>query len=211
MTATLLAFRHGNTFGPGDPVVRLGRNEDLPLVESGLAQARAAADALAAAGVRPVRIATSPLLRARTFAGTIAGRLGGPDAEVDGRLNEMDYGRWSGLTDAVIAERFGAVPLEAWNRSGVWPADAGFGEDEATVTARCAAFGASVGEGTVIAVSSAGTLRYLLRALVPAAYEAACRDGRLKFGTGHAARFERGADGWRCIAWNVEAGAIFER
>jgi hypothetical protein len=63
----------------------------------------------------------------------------------------------------------------------------------------------------VIAVSSAGTLRYLLRALVPAAYEAACRDGRLKFGTGHAARFERRAEGWRCIAWNVEAGAIFER
>lgn len=211
MTATLIAFRHGNTFGPGDPVVRLGRNEDLPLVESGLAQARAAADALAAAGVRPVRIATSPLLRARTFAGLIAERLDGPAPAVDGRLNEMDYGLWSGLTDAAIAERFGAAPLEAWNRSGVWPADAGFGEDEATVTARCAAFGASVGAGTTIAVSSAGTLRYLLRALVPADHEAACRDGRLKFGTGQAARFERGADGWRCVAWNVGPGAIFER
>jgi broad specificity phosphatase PhoE len=208
VTAGILAFRHGNTFGPGDPVVRLGRNEDIPLVESGMAQAHAAADALAAAGIRPVRIATSPLMRARQFAGILAERLGGPPPSVDVRLNELDYGHWSGLTDAAIAERFGAPALDAWNRFGVWPTDAGFGEDADAVKARCASFGADATDGIVVAVSSAGTLRYLLAALDADAYARACRDGRLKFGTGAAARFVRAAGTWRCTAWNVPPAAL---
>src|SRR5258706_236449 len=39
MTIKLLIARHGNTFGPGDIVTRVGTT-DLPLVESGLQQGR---------------------------------------------------------------------------------------------------------------------------------------------------------------------------
>lgn len=59
MTKILLA-RHGNTFGPGDTPVWVGAKEDLPLVESGEAQARALGEALAAAGLTPGRIVCGP-------------------------------------------------------------------------------------------------------------------------------------------------------
>ena len=38
---TLIIARHGNTFGPGDTPTRVGARTDLPLVESGKAQAKA--------------------------------------------------------------------------------------------------------------------------------------------------------------------------
>ena len=47
----ILFARHGNTFGPGDKVVWVGRETDLPLVEKGLAQAEAAGQALVRAGL----------------------------------------------------------------------------------------------------------------------------------------------------------------
>ena len=45
----LLLVRHGNTFSPGDRVSWVGRGEDLPLVESGRAQASALGATLRAA------------------------------------------------------------------------------------------------------------------------------------------------------------------
>ncbi|HRQ61108.1 MAG TPA: histidine phosphatase family protein [Alphaproteobacteria bacterium] len=38
---TLIIARHGNTFGPGDTVTYVGGRTDLPLVESGVEQAKA--------------------------------------------------------------------------------------------------------------------------------------------------------------------------
>jgi len=209
----LLLFRHGNTFGPGDPVIRLGRNEDLPLVASGEAQARTAADALAARAVRPAAVYTSPLKRARRFAEIVATGVGASAPVVDERLNELDYGAWSGLTDEAIAARFGQDALDAWNKRGIWPEGAGWGEGEAAVTTRLAAFAADALRrhgpiGTVLAVSSAGTLRYALAALVPEEYARLRAAGGLKIGTGRAVRMRHDGRAWALADWNAAPEAL---
>ena len=61
MSKILLA-RHGNTFGPGDRIVWVGAQEDLPLVEKGEEQARALGNALRGAGRN--REAANALVRA---------------------------------------------------------------------------------------------------------------------------------------------------
>jgi len=204
----LYLLRHGNTFGPGDKVVRLGRGEDPPLAESGVAQAHAAAKALARIGVFPTAVYASPLRRALASARIVAGELSvAAPVVADERLTEIDYGDWGGLTDEEIARRFGVEALEGWNRRGVWPAGAGWGEDEAAVAARVADFARAVVAthgpgGTAVAVSSAGTLRYAL-ALAPDAFAEIRTAERLKIGTGRFAHLRHADGAWRLAGWNV--------
>ena len=56
----LLLVRHGNTFGPGDAVTWVGAREDLPLVESGEAQARMRASAGHPQPTSPVALPPAP-------------------------------------------------------------------------------------------------------------------------------------------------------
>ena len=99
MSRILLA-RHGNTFGPGDTPVWVGAKEDLPLVESGEAQARALGEALAEAGLTPSRIICGPLKRTRRAAGVVAELTGYSGSEtIDERLKEIDYGSWGGKSN----------------------------------------------------------------------------------------------------------------
>lgn len=48
---TLIIARHGNTFGPDDTPTRVGARTDLPLVESGIQQARLLGTHLRALGL----------------------------------------------------------------------------------------------------------------------------------------------------------------
>ena len=73
---TFLFARHGNTFGPGDKVVWVGRETDLPLVEKGLQQAAAAAAAFRRKGLIPEVIYCASLQRTRRFAEIVAETLG---------------------------------------------------------------------------------------------------------------------------------------
>jgi probable phosphoglycerate mutase len=94
---TLILTRHGLT-PAGD--VMLGGQLDVPLAPEGRAQAEALARRLV--GVRIDRIVSSPMLRARETAQTIAA---GRPIEIDERLRELDYGRWEGLTYPEIETR----------------------------------------------------------------------------------------------------------
>lgn len=164
----LFLVRHGNTFGPGDPIIRVGRNEDLPLVAKGLDQAHAVAAAFARTGVRPAAVYCSPLQRIRVSAEIVIADLGlNQDPVIDDRLAEIDYGAWGGLTDDEIAERFGRDVLDAWNADGIWPPAGQWGESEDAVRGRVHGFGREVlarhdAGDDVVVVSSNGTLRYFL-------------------------------------------------
>jgi len=94
----LLLTRHGTTT-VGDGIM-LGGQLDVPLS----AQGRHEAEALAArlSGVRIDRIVSSPMARALETAQVLAK---GRPVEVDGRLRELDYGRWEGLDYAEIDAR----------------------------------------------------------------------------------------------------------
>ena len=80
------------------------------LSEAGQAQARTVADEL---GARPIRaVWSSPMQRARETAAPLAARLG-LDVQVDGGLDEIDFGDWTGLR---FEELHGRPEWVAWNR-----------------------------------------------------------------------------------------------
>jgi broad specificity phosphatase PhoE len=93
----LTLVRHGETTGQSS--VRYYGATDVPLSAAGEAQMRRAAAALA--GERFDAVYSSRLARARRGAALVAGRAPTPIAAFD----EVDFGRWEGLTRAEIAAR----------------------------------------------------------------------------------------------------------
>ncbi len=202
----ILFARHGNTFDPGDRVVWVGRETDLPLVEKGLAQATAAAEALRRAGLIPDAIFAASLKRTRRFAEIVAATLGLPPPMIDERLDEVDYGRWAGRTnDEIAAEGPAAVAaMEAWNSSDAWPADAGWVSRQDEILQAVWDFArdrlGEAGARRPLVVSSNGILRFLPRALLPAAAQRT--SFRMK--TGHLGIVEREGGEGRLRCWDVK-------
>ena len=148
----IIFARHGRT-----AVNRGGRLQgriDAPLDEFGLRQAEAMAAALADAA--PVRVVTSPLVRARATAEAVAAAVG-LAVEVDDRLVELDYGDWDGVPMV-------DVPADAWTR---WHDDPNFappgGESLLAVGERVADFCAEVlaaaERGPVVAVTHVSPIK----------------------------------------------------
>jgi probable phosphoglycerate mutase len=189
----ILFARHGNTFNPGDKVVWVGRETDLPLVDKGLQQAVRAAEALRAAGLVPDAVYAASLSRTRRFAAIVCETLGLPDPAIDPRLDEVDYGRWAGRSnDEIAAGGVAAVAaMEAWNSRDVWPEGMGWTSRSADVLAAIRQFADEVlVEGRhdrPLVVSSNGILRFLPRVLLG---EAVDRDS-FKMRTGHLGRIVR--------------------
>jgi len=90
----IILVRHGQTAWNKGDMIR-GQVE-VPLDETGLAQAEATA-ARVAAQWKPVSVYCSPLQRARQTAQSIADKLGLEAQPVAG-LNDMNFGQWQGLT-----------------------------------------------------------------------------------------------------------------
>jgi broad specificity phosphatase PhoE len=110
----LFLVRHGET--DHNAAMRYIGRTDLGLNPRGRAQARALGEALEHLGV--ARVMTSPLRRARDTAREIARRVG-VRPEMDGRLAEMDFGTWEGLTRDEVRAR---SPDDA-DRLAEWEAD----------------------------------------------------------------------------------------
>lgn len=169
---TLLFARHGNTFGPGDKVVWVGRETDLPLVEKGLQQAAAAAEAFRRKGLIPDVIYCASLQRTRRFAEIVAETLGICAPQIDGRLDELDYGSWAARSNDEIlaADPSAAAVMEAWNTADVWPERAGWISQRETVMEALGDFAqdclASGRHERPLVVSSNGILRFLPRLLL---------------------------------------------
>ena len=106
---TTLLLRHGET--PLSAERRFAGRGDIPLTEEGLRQAAAAADRLAARGGIDL-IVSSPLLRARQTAETVARATGVP-LQADDGLAELDFGEWEGLTMAEASRRW-PEEVTAW-------------------------------------------------------------------------------------------------
>ena len=200
----LLFARHGNTFAPGDKVVWVGRETDLPLVEKGLQQAAAAAEAFRRKRLIPDVIYCASLQRTRRFAEIVADVLQICAPVVDGRLDELDYGSWAGRSnDEILAADPGAAAaMEAWNAADVWPAQAGWVSERETVMAALADFAGDCLTGgrheRPLVVSSNGTLRFLPRLLLE-------KDDQLpsfKMRTGHLGLIVRRNGGTRLGAWD---------
>jgi probable phosphoglycerate mutase len=121
----IVLVRHGETEWS-----RTGRHTgltDIPLTETGAYKAELAGTLLATR--RFDLVLSSPLQRAVET----ARRAGFPDAELDARLVEWDYGAYEGLTTPEIVEQLGR-PWTVWDAGT--PAGQTPGESVAQVTAR---------------------------------------------------------------------------
>jgi probable phosphoglycerate mutase len=110
----IVFVRHGQT-----AVNRAGALQgrfDAPLTDLGQQQAALVARALTAGDEKPVRVWSSPLLRARSTAEAIATACGDVEVEVDDRLVELDYGEWD---QRPLAE----LSADVWQR---WRTTPGF-------------------------------------------------------------------------------------
>jgi len=108
MTRVILV-RHGQT--EWNRVERFRGRADVPLNETGLAQAEATGKRVAAEW-QPVAVYSSPLARAVKTAEAIAKHFNLPVQIHDG-LADIDYGQWQGLTPDEAKERWPAA-LHAW-------------------------------------------------------------------------------------------------
>ena len=104
MNKRIVLWRHGRT--EWNVLGRVQGQTDVPLDDEGRRQARVAAPRLAA--LRPARVVTSDLVRARTTAEALVELLD-VELDVDPRLREVSFG-----------EREGMTLKQAWER---WPAE----------------------------------------------------------------------------------------
>ncbi|MBW6526777.1 histidine phosphatase family protein [Sphingomonas sp. RHCKR7] len=163
MSTTFVIVRHGDTFAPGDPPRRIGARTDLPLVESGRAQAAALGEAFAARGWHFDRVLAASLRRARDTAAVIRAALpGAPAIEDAGFLAEIDHGPDEDRTEAEVRARVGADALAAWDAHGVPPP--GWHVDPAARLAAWRALFAEPGGERILLVTSNGAARFALLA-----------------------------------------------
>ncbi len=98
-----MLWRHGQTVWNAER--RFQGQTDIPLDETGVAQAERAARLLAA--LRPELIVSSDLSRAASTAAALA-QLTGLEVTLDKDLRERHGGGWEGLNDAEIRARYPA-------------------------------------------------------------------------------------------------------
>lgn len=115
MSRRIVCLRHGQTLWNVEH--RFQGHTDIPLDETGLAQAARAASLLAS--LRPTHIVSSDLRRANDT-GLALGRLVGLDVAVDKDFRERGGGAWEGLTREEISAGWPTEYL-AWEAPGGEP------------------------------------------------------------------------------------------
>ncbi|MBI3687181.1 MAG: histidine phosphatase family protein [Actinobacteria bacterium] len=149
-TRRVVLWRHGQTMWNAER--RYQGQTDIPLDETGLAQAQRAARQLAALG--PHVIVSSDLTRAAETAQALA-ELTGIPVRYDRRLRERSGGVWEGLTNDEIREGY-PVEWARWDPPG--------GEDDGELAKRMAAavtdaVGLLPDGGTLVVASHGSAIR----------------------------------------------------
>lgn len=158
----IFIIRHGNTFASSVDARRVGSRTDIPLVESGLAQADRLGVWFADQVPRIGRLLCSPLLRARETADRVAAATGRPIDGVRDWLGEIDHGPDEGRPEADVAARIGAKALADWDERAIAPD--GWIVDADTRIAAWRAFFADGHGGVDLLVTSNGAARFALLA-----------------------------------------------
>jgi 2,3-bisphosphoglycerate-dependent phosphoglycerate mutase len=116
----LIIARHGNTFGPGDTIRRVGARTDLPLVESGRKQAEALGRTLQQCSPTLSSITCGSLTRLQETAALICSQFGNSlTPSIDPRFNELDYGEHDGMPEDEFLQAITTEALKEWNERAI--------------------------------------------------------------------------------------------
>ncbi len=200
MTRLIIA-RHGNTFGPGETPRRVGARTDIPLVESGMAQAMALGLHLQASNLIPDIVFTSQLRRTKETAGYA---LEAMDVHIASEplaiFNELDYGPDENKPEPDVVARLGEQALKDWDEKAVVPPD--WNIDPDMIIRSWIDFATAMRtqhpDKTILVVTSNGTARFAPHILA----DAEEFPFPLKLATGAYGLLQTDGDGWKAICWN---------
>jgi probable phosphoglycerate mutase len=206
----LILFRHGNTFDTGQKPYWVGKSEDLPLVSQGIVQAQKAAAVLREFAVVPQGLYCSSLKRTRQFADTLKKSCNWKSSIIeDPRLDELDYGVWSGLTSEEIAARGWVIDLQQWNDRSVWPLSGDWEGSPELLQAETDDFVQDLRkiygkDATIVSVTSNGRMRFFL-SLDDVAFRYAIAREKVKVKTGHAVIIDISSKSYSIKGWDMSA------
>lgn len=210
----ILLARHGNTFSPGQKVVWVGSQNDLALVESGINQGRLLGKTLLSANTKLDAVYTGPLQRMTSYAQIILNEMNPTlSAKIDLRLNEIDYGKWSGLTTDEVCQRFGTKEFENWEKHSIWPQFGEWSESAELVAKRIREFTNELmmthkNNETILVVASNGCLRYFLD-LIPGQLQKQIENHTAKIATGNLCKLIFQKSQWKVGFWNKSPQELF--
>lgn len=210
--------RHGNTFGSdqkgGERVFMCGSNNNIPLVETGRAQAKSMAQYLVTNNIKPAAIYANHLIRTWEYAEIIkkyffaTHKIEIPMYK-DERLLELDYGAWAGLTTDEVIAKFGQKAWNDWQDKRIIPnyPPHNWETTREEIVANIRAFFDDLknkhSDETVIAIGSQGSITFV-NELFDGGMEQAIIDDHYKIKTGHFAEIHYDNDKWKLISWDTK-------
>ncbi len=199
MTALIIA-RHGNTFGPEDIPARVGIHTDIPLVESGIQQAKRIGQYFKKNHITPDVIYSSELKRTQE---TAEHALNNQPITPLSCFNEIDYGPDENKTEAEVIARIGEPAIDAWNQHGTVPP--GWKVNPEAIIQNWLDFGAMVQakhtNQTVFVVTSNGIARFA--PYLTGDFEGFCKNHTIKLKTGALSSFSAINNTWQVNYWNL--------
>jgi probable phosphoglycerate mutase len=206
MTTRLLIARHGNTFGPGDTVRRVGIT-DLPLVDTGLIQGQRLGAYLKNNHLIPDVIFTSELKRAIQTAEQ-AQKIMQTHVPIKtvSIFNEIDYGPDENQPEDSVLARIGIEALAAWEKQAIVPS--GWKVDPLEIIQHWNSFSDQItrdyAEKTILVVTSNGIARFA--PYLTGDFTAFTAQHHIKLSTGALGLFEKkaSAEPWCCLQWNIK-------
>lgn len=200
MTSRLVIARHGNTFDSGAIARRVGARTDLPLSESGRAQAQQLGAALARNGLVPDTVYAAPLRRTRQTAALALSAMAADIAvQLMPELTEIDYGPDEGQPEADVIARIGEQALRDWDENNIVPQ--GWQVDPVALRAMWQTFAdtllAHAPGQTALCVTSNGIARFALDLMPTGKHQHSAKLATAAYGV-----LEHGQNGWQVMAWN---------
>ncbi len=199
MTRLIIA-RHGNTFGPTDTPTRVGAHTDIPLVQSGIEQAKAIGKYFKTAHITPDVIYSSELKRTQQTAAHAVKDM--PITPLS-CFNEIDYGPDENKTEPEVIARIGQAAIDAWNLGGIVPP--GWKVDPNAIIQDWLRFGETIQKEhtnqTVFVVTSNGIARFAPH--LTGNFEHFCKNHNIKLKTGALSAFHYADNAWHIDYWNM--------
>lgn len=206
ITTQLLIARHGNTFGSGDIVKRVGIT-DLPLVSSGLLQGKKLGAYLKQNKLIPDVIFTSKLKRAiQTAEQAQLAMQTNLQIEALSIFDEIDYGTDENQPEEKVIARVGIEALKAWETEAKVPS--GWKVDPMEIISNWQNFSTRIEQDftgkTILVVTSNGIARFA--PYLTGDFKAFTKKYDIKISTGALCVFKKNSSssGWNCLQWNVK-------
>lgn len=200
---TLIITRHGNTFGPNDTPTRVGARTDLPLVESGRAQATKIGQYLKSQNLIPEITYSSQLKRTIETGELALKEVGFPQPVYPLEIfNEIDYGVDENQTEDNVIARIGAQAIKEWDDKAIVPDGWDFKPDDCIKNWKSFAHHIVTDEqDTIMVVTSNGIARFAPH--ITGDFDGFVKNNKIKLSTGALAILEYKDDNWIIKDWNI--------